>query len=53
VAGALDIFHKETCDAMGLLGVNRMNELGADLLASSKRLILPPHDHPAAPDKQG
>jgi len=50
---ALAILYKETCDAMGLLGVNRMNELGEDLLASSKRLILPPHDHFAALDKQG
>ena len=41
VERALAILHKETCDAMGLLGVSRMNELSADLLASSKTFTLP------------
>lgn len=42
VKRALDILHKETCDAMGLLGVSRMNELSADILASNKKFTLPP-----------
>lgn len=42
VKRALDILHKETCDAMGLLGISRIDELGAELLASSKSVFAPP-----------
>ncbi len=42
VRRALAILLKETSDAMGLLGVSRMNELSADQLARSKSMLLPP-----------
>lgn len=42
VTRALAILLKETSDAMGLLGVSRVNELSADQLATSKSMLLPP-----------
>lgn len=42
VERALAILHKETGDAMGLLGVSRMAELGPHLLAASSTMALPP-----------
>ena len=41
VARALDILHRETCDAMGLLGVDRLDALGRHLLAQSGTMTLP------------
>lgn len=38
---ALAILHKEICDAMGLLGVSRLEELGPHLLAASGTMALP------------
>ena len=38
---ALAILHKEMCDAMGLLGVSRLEELGSHLLAASGTMALP------------
>ena len=48
VKRALAILHKETRDAMGLLGVSRMNELSGDLLASSNKFTVP-HSTPSWP----
>lgn len=36
VTRALEILNRETCDAMGLLGVSRLQELGPHLLAASR-----------------
>lgn len=41
VKRALAILHKETCDAMGLLGISSIDGLGAELLASSKSVFMP------------
>ena len=41
VARALEILHKETCDAMGLLGVDRLAAVGPHLLANNAALTLP------------
>lgn len=38
---ALAILQKEICDAMGLLGVSRLEELGPHLLAASGTMALP------------
>ncbi|MCY7338699.1 MAG: alpha-hydroxy-acid oxidizing protein [Sphingomonas bacterium] len=40
-ARALEILHKETCDAMGLLGVASLDALGPHLLAASGTMALP------------
>jgi len=46
-ARALEILHKETCDAMGLLGVASLDALGPHLLAASGTMALPLDTKPA------
>lgn len=43
---ALDILHRETCDAMGLLGVRSPSELGPHLLAHYGQMALPARSTP-------
>ena len=45
-AHALDILHREGCDAMGLLGVNAPADLGPHLLAHCGRMALPTKSAP-------
>jgi len=40
-ARALAILHKESCDAMGLLGVARLDELGPHQMSASGTMVLP------------
>ena len=47
VERALSILHKETCDAMGLLGVSHLDQLRADQLASRPSFLLPSFPEPA------
>ena len=55
VERALSILQKETCDAMGLLGISRLGQLGADYLADRRSLLIPslPNDGrtPAIPQR--
>ena len=41
VERALAILHRETCDAMGLLGVAHLDELGPHQLSASGTMVLP------------